>query len=148
MGPSSGWPSPVLVVACVLVRLGLIDRQGLWADELFSLAMATGHSLEHPDADKADPALGDFVEFSWPSPPAAYSRYLEHENPPASPARVVRAVLLSDTSPPLYYVVLYASTRLLGTSDAAITVSSRFSGRSAACRCSWRWLATSVAGGP
>jgi uncharacterized membrane protein len=110
---------PVLVVACVLVRLGLIDRQGLWADELFSLAMATGHSLEHP-ADRADPALGDFIELSRPSPLATYSRFLEHENPPASPARVVRAVLLSDTSPPLYYLVLYAWTRLLGTSDTAL----------------------------
>jgi Dolichyl-phosphate-mannose-protein mannosyltransferase len=110
---------PALVVACVLVRLGLIDRQGLWVDELYSLANATGHSLEHP-ADRADPALGDFTELSRPSPPAAYSRYLEHEDPPASPARVVRAVLLSDVHPPLYYLVLYAWTRLLGTSDAAL----------------------------
>ena len=59
---------PVLVVACVLVRLGLIDRQGLWADELFSLAMATGHSLEHP-ADKADPAWAISLNCRGPAHP-------------------------------------------------------------------------------
>jgi hypothetical protein len=109
----------LVVVTCVLLRLGLIDRQGLWADELFSLAMATGHSLEHPAA-VADPARGDFVELPRPSSPAAYARYLEHDRPPAGPSRVVRAVLLSDTSPPLYYLLLSAWTRLLGTSDAAL----------------------------
>jgi hypothetical protein len=102
-----------------LLRAGLLDRHGLWADELFSLAMATGHSLEHP-ADGADPARGDYVEAPAPVPPSAYSRYLEHDRPPAGPARVVRAVFRSDTSPPGYYLLLYAWTRVLGTSDAAL----------------------------
>ena len=39
----------------------LQERHCLWVDELFSLAIATGHSLEHPAA-AAKPALGDFVE--------------------------------------------------------------------------------------
>ena len=34
--------------------------------------------------------------------------------------RVIRAVLLSDTSPPLYYLLLYGWTLVLGTSDFAI----------------------------
>jgi hypothetical protein len=108
-----------LFAACAVLRVGLVDRQGLWADEFFSLAMATGHSLEHPAA-AAEPALGDFAEVPEPLPPSAYSRFLEHDNPPASPGRVLRAVYLSDTSPPLYYLLLYGWTRVLGTSDAAL----------------------------
>jgi hypothetical protein len=109
----------VLLAVATLLRVGLVNRHGRWADELFSLAMATGHSLEHP-ATKADPALGDYVEAPQPLPPSAYSRYLEHENPAVKPDRVLRAVSLSDTSPPLYYLLLYGWTRVLGTSDAAL----------------------------
>src|SRR5262249_12346763 len=109
----------VLLAVATLLRVGLVNLHGLWADELFSLAMATGHSLEHPAGD-ADPALGDYVEAPQPLPPAAYSRYLEHESPAAGPGRVLRAVLLSDTNPPLYYLLLYGWTRVLGTGDAAL----------------------------
>lgn len=108
----------VMVLAAGL-RVALLDRQGLWADELFSLAIATGHSLEHPAA-VADPALGDYVEAPTPLPAAAYRRYLEHENPPAGFSRIIRALRLSDTSPPLYYLLLSGWTRQLGTSDAAV----------------------------
>ena len=51
----------LLFGVAVVLRLVLAGERGLWADELFSLAMATGHSLEHPAAE-ADPARGDFVE--------------------------------------------------------------------------------------
>jgi len=102
-----------------LMRVGLAGRQGLWADEVFSLAMATGHSVEHPAA-VANPALGDFVEPDRPVPVEEFRRYLRHDNPPASPARVVRAVLLSDTNPPLYYLLLYGWTLVVGTSDVAL----------------------------
>ena len=80
-------------------------------DEVSSLAIATGHSLDHPAAT-ADPALGRAAE--------EFTRYLAHDDPPASPARVVRAVLLSDTSPPLYYLLLYGWTLVFGTSDVAL----------------------------
>lgn len=103
----------------VVLRVALAMRQGLWADELFSLAMATGHSLEHPAA-VAVPRLGDFVEAHGAVPAAEYARYLERDRPPASPARVVRAVLLSDTSPPLYYLLLSAWTAVAGTGDPAL----------------------------
>lgn len=102
-----------------LIRIGLVERHGLWGDEFFSLAMATGHSLEH-SADRADPALGDYMEASRGLPPAAYSYYLKHEVPPAGLGRVVRAVFLSDTSPPLYYILLNGWTRVLGTGDASL----------------------------
>ncbi len=96
----------------------LVGRDGVWADEAFSLAMATGHSLEHPAA-LADPAQRDYLEPAGPVPPAALRRYLEHDD--LGDARhVVRAVLLSDTNPPAYYVLLYVWTRGLGTSDAAL----------------------------
>jgi 4-amino-4-deoxy-L-arabinose transferase-like glycosyltransferase len=104
------------LVAIILLQLALIRGQGLWADEIFSLAMATGHSLEHP-ARVADAAKGDFVEPDHPVSVTEFRKYLRHESPPASPARVVRAVLLSDTSPPLYYLLLYGWTVILGTGD-------------------------------
>jgi Dolichyl-phosphate-mannose-protein mannosyltransferase len=102
-----------------LLRGVLAGERGLWADELFSLAMATGHSLEHPAAD-ADPSEGDFFEAPQARPASAYTRYLEHDAPPAGARRVIRAVLLSDTSPPLYYLLLNLWTRVTGTSDAAL----------------------------
>lgn len=109
----------IVLSGAAVLRLAVIGRQPLWADELFSLAMATGHSLEHP-AEAASPARGDFMESARPEPPPFYSRYLEHEDPPAEMSRVIRAVFLSDISPPLYYLLLSAWTRLLGTSDWAL----------------------------
>jgi hypothetical protein len=103
----------------LVLRVPLAARQGLWADEFFSLAMATGHSLEHPAAE-AVPALRDFVEARGAVPAAEYAGYLERDRPPASAARVVRAVLLSDTSPPLYYLLLSAWTAAAGTGDPAL----------------------------
>ena len=113
------WLLLAIFAAAALVRVGLVERHSLWADEVFSLAIATGHSLEHPAAT-ADPALGDFVEPEGPVYAEEFKRYLAHENPPASPARVVRAVFLSDTNPPLYYLLLYGWTLVTGTSDAAL----------------------------
>lgn len=116
-------PRPsILALALALAlagRLVLALRPGLWGDEIFSLAMATGHSLEHPAA-AADPSQGDFVE-----PPGVVSsdifrRYAVHDSPPEGPGRVLRAVLLSDTSPPLYYLLLHGWTRAFGTGDAAV----------------------------
>jgi 4-amino-4-deoxy-L-arabinose transferase-like glycosyltransferase len=114
------WLGPATLLAvCALLRVGAVDRQGLWADEVLSLALATGHSLEHPAA-MADPTLGDYVESPQALPPSAYRRYLAHERPAAGPGRVVRAVFLSETSPPLYYLLLYAWTLVAGTSDTAL----------------------------
>jgi hypothetical protein len=116
-------PRRVLLLLCasafLAARAALLTRQGPWADEYFSLAMATGHSLEHPAA-VANPARGDFVEAAAAAPPAEYARYLEHDDPPAGIGRVLRAVELSDTSPPLYYLLLWAWTRAFGTSDGAL----------------------------
>ena len=113
------WLLLAVFAVAALVRLGLTGRHSLWADEVFSLAIATGHSLEHPAAT-ADPALGDFVEPEGPVYAEEFKRYLAHEDPPASPARVVRAVFLSDTNPPLYYLLLYGWTLVTGTSDVAL----------------------------
>lgn len=109
----------LLVLAGVGLRIAAASRTGLWADEIFSLAMATGHSLEHPAAE-ADTTLGDFVEPRDPVPAGAFARYVEQETPPAGARRVVHAVLLSDTNPPLYYLLLNPWTRLFGTGDAAL----------------------------
>ena len=104
------------MLAAAMIDLQVLRRSTLWPDEIFSLAMATGHSLEHPAA-LADAVKGDFVEPPLPVSFAEIRRYIDHENPPASAARVLRAVYLSDTSPPLYYLLLSAWTRIAGTTD-------------------------------
>jgi hypothetical protein len=105
------------VAAFAKIYIGLLP--GLWADEIFSLAMATGHSLEHPAAD-AIPTFGDYIEPSLDQPAESFKYYFQHESPPAGAKRVIRAVFLSDTNPPLYYILLNIWTRLTGTSDAAL----------------------------
>jgi hypothetical protein len=115
----------LLAAFTLLLRLALVARQALWADEFFSIAMATGHSLEHPAAE-AQPALGDFVEGDQARPAKAWERYMEFGPRPASAARVIRAVQLSDTSPPLYYLLLSGFMRVAGTSDAALGLFSLF----------------------
>ena len=117
------WAVGLLIVAALAVRVGVAARQALWADEIFSLAMATGHSLEHPAA-QADPTRGDYVQWPEARPASAYRMYLEHQNPTEGPGAVVRAVGLSDTSPPGYYLLLYGWTRIFGTSDAALRLMS------------------------
>jgi hypothetical protein len=117
-------PWPALVVVLLLLtatalRIEAASRPGLWADEIFSLAMASGHSLEHP-AEAADPALGDFVQPREAQSPDVFRRYAEPEEHPAGAGRVIRAVLLSDTSPPLYYLLLNLWTRGLGGGDTAL----------------------------
>ena len=120
----SPWPVLVfllLLLAAAGLRVRAAARPGLWADEIFSLAMATGHSLEHPAA-QADSTRGDFVEPAGAAPAGSFRRYTEVEEPAAGPGRVVRAVLRSDTSPPLYYLALNLWTRAFGTSDAVLRV--------------------------
>jgi 4-amino-4-deoxy-L-arabinose transferase-like glycosyltransferase len=118
-GPYWRWSFIALLIIATALRIYLAGRSGLRPDELFSLAMATGHSLEHPAAI-ADPKLGDFAEPNQAVPIREFRRYLKHDDPPASPARVIRAVLLSDTSPPLYYLLLYGWTLIFGASDIAL----------------------------
>jgi uncharacterized membrane protein len=113
------WLLFALLFFVALLQFGLARQHSLWADEIFSLAIATGHSLEHRAAD-AQSQLGDFVEPQGAVPAAEFRRYLEHESPPANLKRVIRAVALSDTSPPLYYLLLYGWTLVFGTGDLAL----------------------------
>lgn len=118
----SRWPVLLAVAASLLglaLRVGVAEKQALWNDEVYSLALATGHSMEHP-ASAARPELGDYVEPPLPVTPATFRAYAQHESPPCSPWRVVRAVFLNDTNPPLYHLLLYVWTRVLGTSDLAL----------------------------
>jgi len=101
------------------LRVRAAARPGLWGDEIFSLAMATGHSLEHPAAE-ADARLGDFVQAVGAEAPARYRRYSELDDGSAGSSRVLRAVALSDTSPPLYYLLVNLWIRGLGASDTAL----------------------------
>jgi hypothetical protein len=108
----------VLAIACLAAIVDVIvaSRSGLWGDEILSLAKATGHSLDLP-IHVADPKQGDFVEPKHPVSADEFRRYLKHDDPSAGPGRVIRAVLLSEAHPPLYFLLLYAWTIVLGTSD-------------------------------
>jgi len=108
-----------LLLLAAGLRVWIALQPGLWVDEIFSIAVATGHSLEHPAAD-AYPAFGDYVEPDGVVSAAFFRRYMEHDTPPADTGRVLRAVALSDTSPPLYYLLLGWWMRVAGTSDAAL----------------------------
>gem|GEM_PF-581404 len=108
----------VIAIAAIL-RIGLAGNQPLWTDEVFTLAMATGHSLEHAPT-VANPALGDFVQLDRPQSAEELRHYMRHDNPPAGLARVVRTLLISDTHPPLYYFLVYGWTLMFGTSDFAL----------------------------
>jgi hypothetical protein len=119
IGRRNFWLLLLAYALMAVVQVVVASRSGLWADEVFSLAIATGHSLEHPAA-AADPNLGDFIERDSPARAEEFQRYLKHDTPPANPARVVRAVFLSDTNPPLYYLLLYGWTLMVGTSDMAL----------------------------
>jgi Dolichyl-phosphate-mannose-protein mannosyltransferase len=118
-GGDQRWLLFVIFGVAALLRVLLAGQSGFRPDELFSLGLATGHSLEHPAA-AADPRLGDFVEPNHAVSAEEFRRYMKHDDPPASPSRVVRAVFLSDTSPPLYYLLLYGWTLVFGTSDLAV----------------------------
>jgi uncharacterized membrane protein len=106
----------VLVVLAAILRVGLAGNQPLWNDETFSLAMSTGHSLEQSPTI-TNQALGDFVLPDRPTSADELRGYVSYDQPPAGLSRVIRAVFLSDTSPPLYYVFLYFWTLAFGTSD-------------------------------
>ncbi len=111
----------LLAVAMCALTIVTAKRQTLGVDEVFSLAMATGHSLEHP-ASAANPALGDYVESPAPQSARDLSRYTAPDD--AGLSRVLRAVSLSDTSPPLYYLLLNGWIRLAGTSDLSLRLMS------------------------
>ena len=71
-GPNRLWPLLGIFVVAAILRISLFDGSGLSTGE--PLAMATGHSLEHPAA-AAQPELGDFVEPEGPVPAKEFSRY-------------------------------------------------------------------------
>ena len=59
-------------VIAALLWISVAERSSLWVDEIFSLAMATGHSLEHPAA-AADPTPEEMRVGAgrWSVPPLA-----------------------------------------------------------------------------
>lgn len=102
--------------AMAVLEVSFARRQCLWVDEVFSLAMATGHSLEQSPA-ASRPEKGDFVQPLTTTTAAALQGYVQNSSRAGGPARVLRAVLLSDTSPPLYYLLLYCWIAIFGTGD-------------------------------
>ncbi len=119
-GPTRGATAAALALFALAAALMLLvaTRSGLWPDETFSLAMASGHSLEHPAA-AAQAERGDYREHLAPVPPARYADMLRPEAGTGA-AEVVGAVHRSDTSPPLYYLALSGWLQAVGASDLAL----------------------------
>ncbi len=107
------WSLLLVAVGLIAVLQVLVaSRSGLWADEIFSLALATGHSLEH-GATAADPHRGDFVEPNHPVPAEEFRSYLKHEGPPdGSSARDSGGVTLRYEPTTLLPVALRVDTRV------------------------------------
>ena len=110
-----------LVLVALMVRLPYAQRALLWADEYFSLAHATGHSLEHP-AEEAGSHRLDFIAAEDPRTASDYAELLRHPEPPARLSDVTQAAMRSDTNPPLYLWMLSWWSRAFGTSDLALRV--------------------------
>jgi uncharacterized membrane protein len=108
-----------LFVLAVVLRCALVEHQAIWGDEAFSLATATGHSLEQPAA-QSNPARGDFVDQQRTLSVHELAQYAQPKPGPVDPSAVVRAVRLSDTSPPLYYLLLAYWTHLFGAGDGGL----------------------------
>ena len=121
------WLLLAIFALAALVRVGLVERHSLWADEVFSLAIATGHSLEHPAAT-ADPALGDFVEPEGPVYAEEFKRYLAHESPRRAPP-VSFAQRSSPTPTRLFITCCFTAGRSLPARATQHCVYSRRLGR-------------------
>lgn len=116
----------VVTLLGTLIRWWSAGKRSLWADETFSLAIATAHSLEQP-ASISDPRLGDFIQTSRPVTAASlWRQYAERDGVRFSPRAILRATKLSDTSPPLYYLLLGAWTVPFGSNEAALRAFSVF----------------------
>ncbi len=107
-----------IILCAVLLRLGVVNKESLWVDELFSLQLATGHSCEQQDKDTR-PEKGDFFDHPGFVTAGDMQQYLKLEDRPDIVPRIVRANFLSDARPPLYYLVLNLWLHLFGDSDLA-----------------------------
>jgi hypothetical protein len=112
----------VLASACLgfLISLSLALRPGLRLEEVSSLSLATGHSLEQRP-DLSDPAWQDFELPERPKPSSFFKSYTQ--NKPSFhglPKDVIRAVLLSSAQPPAYPLLLHAWLSLWGSGDFAL----------------------------
>ena len=91
------WMVGAILVIAFGVRVWVAQRSGLWVDEAFSLALATGHSLEHP-ASQAEPEWGDYVEGASLRRAGEFAAYLKHDDPPAGLARLFRGETIGHQS--------------------------------------------------
>lgn len=104
------------------VALFLALRPGLRLEEVSSLCLATGHSLEQRP-DFSDPAWNDFELPARAQPASVFQTYTQNKpGPGLFPKEVVRAVLLSTTHPPAYYLLLHTWLKLWGSGDFALRI--------------------------
>ena len=145
--PPSWWILFGVLLIGLLLRIEVAQVSGgLWPDELFSLAIATGHSLEHPAAE-ANPSLGDFVEPDHPVPAEEFRRYLQQDNPPASsgeslgrccfPTRTRRSIISCCTAGPgfsaraTWMLRLFSTACWLGCVPLIVGIARRTGGKPA-----------------
>ena len=115
----------MLIASFLLTRLCLAQHQTLWTDELWSLSIATGHSLHCAlKGVPPNPELGDYVDPLGLVRAAYYQQYLAFDERSKLPEGIVRACLRGDWNSPLYYLFLWLWLKLVGISDLSVRVPS------------------------
>ena len=105
----------LLAVAFAARSYGLFTSS-IWADDVWSMAAATGHSLDiRLDGMAAGETYAD------PPGPAPASAFLKYIQPQAgnSPWRVARDAYATESHPPLFYILLHLWMRLFGYTVAS-----------------------------
>lgn len=115
----------VLVSLFLLIRLYLAYHQTLWTDELWSLSVATGHSLLCAlKGAQVSPERGDYVDQVGLVTAAYYQQYLAFDDRCKLPDAIIRACLRADWNSPLYYLFLWLWLKFVGISDFSVRLPS------------------------
>jgi len=113
----------IFVLVFLFGRCYVSGRETLWTDELWSLCMATGHSMcQTPDQTR--PELGDYVEALKPMPVSYYGQYTNFNPKTKLAETIIRACSLGDYNSPFYYLLLGYWLKLAGTSDFSLRLPS------------------------
>ena len=106
----------LLVVVFLSARIYIAQRESLWADELYTLSVTTGHSIwQLPEQTRPD--LGDYFDPPRPQAAAVYRKYINFEPGIKLPENIVRACILVDWNSPIYYLIQWIWLRAVGISE-------------------------------
>jgi hypothetical protein len=115
----------LILLSALILRLSLLPAQGLWVDEIFSLCVSAGNSLEH-HPEKFIPSPGDYQDLDGLVPSSSLAQHAQIPLKGPSLKRILNAVKYSDTSPPLYYILTAGWLHFFGSGDLALRSFSLF----------------------